>query len=151
MREGTWEYGVAARCALDDAVSLLSDIERLGELHPLVTRVVAVPAVDGALRSYDVTDRIRWGPLRLRITYRADVLAVSDSEIVTVARQRPSTRLRSTLRLEQDGDTVRVHVTVVLQAPSPLFPYAYRTGREAHLLLAERIRAVLERDLTTTA
>ena len=146
MREGTWHYEVVARCSVADAVSLLSEVERLGELHPLITRVDRVPAVDGALRSYAVTDRLRWGPLRFRITYHADVVSVSEHEVVTVARQRPRTSLRSTARVEPaaDGRSVRLDVTVVLRAPSPLFGYAFRTGRAAHLDLAERLRGVLE-------
>lgn len=144
MREGTWGYEVVARCALPEAVSLLSDIERQGELHPLITKVEPVMAVAGALRSYAITDRLRWGPLSFRITYHADVLAVSDDQVVTVARQRPRTSLRSTVRFRQEGDTVRIAVTVVMRAPTPLFGYAFRTGRAAHLELAQRIREVLE-------
>jgi hypothetical protein len=145
VREGSWEYEVVARCALPDAVSLLSDIERQGELHPLVVRVQPVDPAPGALRSYAITDRLRWGPLTFRITYHADVLSVSDDEVVTVARQRPATTLRSTVRFTDEGGAVRIHVTVVMRAPTPLFGYAYQTGRAAHLELAERIREVLER------
>jgi hypothetical protein len=39
---------------------------------------------------------------------------------------------------------VHVHVDVELTAPTPLFSYAYREGRKAHLELAGRIRDVLE-------
>lgn len=145
MREGSWSYEVVARCALADAVSLLSDIERQGELHPLITAVVPVDPAPGALRSYAITDRLQWGPLRFRITYHADVLAVSDEEVVTVARQRPRTSLRSTVRFAPEGEVVRICVTVVMRAPTPLFGYASRTGRAAHLELAGRIREVLER------
>ena len=146
MREGTWTYEVVARCALTDALSLLSDIDRLGELHPLITKVEALAPAPGALRSFAVTDRLAWGPFRFPITYLADILAVSESEIVTTARQRPRTVLRSTTRLSQDGDLVRIDVTVTMQAPTLLFSYAYRTGKAAHLELAGRIRTVLERE-----
>jgi hypothetical protein len=144
MREGTWEYEVVARCALADAVALLSDPERQGALHPLITKVVPEPPQAGALRSYAITDALRWGPMRFRITYHADVLEVSDSRVVTIARQRPRTTLRSTTRFTPDGETVRIGVTVRLQAPTPLFAYAFRTGRSAHLELADRLREVLE-------
>ena len=145
MREGTWEYGVTARCALADAVSLMSDVERMGEVHPLVTKVVAVPPRPLALKSYDVTDALRWGPLRFPITYQADVLSVSDLEVVTSARQRPRTTLWITSQFQVEGDRVHIAVTVRMRAPSLLFAYAFRTGRAAHLELAERLRVVLER------
>ena len=145
MREGTWEYSVSARCALADAVSLMSDVDRLGEIHPLVTKVVEVDAVPGALRSYAVTDKLQWGPFRFPITYRADVISVSDLEVVTAAAQRPRTSLWITSQFQVDGDTVHVAVHVRMRAPSLLFPYAYRTGKAAHLELADRITAFLER------
>ncbi|MDP9182346.1 MAG: SRPBCC family protein [Actinomycetota bacterium] len=145
MREGTWEYAVTARCALADAISLMSDVERLGEVHPLVTKVAPVPAAPLALRSYEVTDKLRWGPLRLPITYHADVMAVSELEVVTAARQRPRTSLWITSQFQVDGERVHIRVSVKMRAPTLLFLYAYRTGKAAHLELAERIREVLER------
>ena len=145
MREGTWEYSVTARCAVDEAISLMADVERLGEVHPLVTKVVPVPAAPLALRSYEVTDRLRWGPLRFPITYHTDVLSVSDLEVVTTARQRPRTSLWITSQFQVEGERVHIGVTVLMRAPALLFPYAYRTGKAAHLELAERIREVLER------
>ena len=145
MREGTWEYAVSARCALVDAVSLMADVERLGEVHPLVTRVVPLPRAAGALRSYAVTDRLRVGPLRFPITYRADVISVSELEVVTAAAQRPRTTLWLTSQFQVEGERVHIAVTVVMRAPRLLFPFAYRTGKAAHLQLAERIRETLER------
>jgi hypothetical protein len=145
VREGTWEYGVTARCALPEAISLMSDIERLGEIHPLVTKVVPVERAPLALRSYAVTDKLRWGPFRFPITYHADVVSVSDLEVVTAARQRPATTLWITSQFQVDGDLVHIAVSVVMRAPTLLFPYAHRTGKAAHLALAGRIREVLER------
>jgi hypothetical protein len=145
VREGTWEYAVTARCRLADAVSLIADVERLGDVHPLVTSVRPLPRAAGALRSYAVTDKLRWGPVRFPITYRADVIAVSDLEVVTAAVQRPRTTLWITSQFQVEGERVHIAVTVVMRAPSLLFRYAYRTGKAAHLELAERIREVLER------
>jgi hypothetical protein len=136
---------VTARCALADAISLMADVERLGEVHPLVTKVVPIPAAPLVLRSYEVTDRLRWGPLRFPITYQADVVSVSDIEVVTAARQRPRTSLWITSQFQVQGERVHIGVTVLMRAPTLLFPYAYRTGKAAHLELAERIRDVLER------
>jgi hypothetical protein len=145
VREGTWDYAVTARCALADAVSLMSDVDRLGEIHPLITKVVEVDAAPGAMRSYAVTDKLQWGPVRFPITYRADIISVSDDEVVTAAAQKPSTTLRITSRFRVDGELVHIDVSVRMRAPSLLFGYAYRTGKAAHLELAQRIQAVLER------
>jgi hypothetical protein len=136
---------VTARCRLADAVSLMADIERLGEVHPLVTKVVTLSPAAGALRSYAVTDKLRLGPVRFPVTYRADVISVSDLEVVTAAQQRPRTTLWITSQFQVEGEQVFIAVTVVLRAPRMLFPYAYRIGKSAHLQLAQRIREVLER------
>ena len=126
-------------------MSLLSDITRQGELHPLITKVEERPPVAGALRSYAITDRLTLGPIPFRITYFADTIAISDAEVVTVARQRPRTTLRNRTTVTPTAEGVHVHVEVELRAPTLLFRYALREGRAAHLELAERIRDVLER------
>ena len=124
-------------------MALLSDIARQGELHPLIVEVRELPPVKGALRSYAITDRLALGPVRFRITYHADTLSITDSEVVTVARQRPRTTLRNTTRVTPTPTGSHVHVDVTLTAPTLLFPYAFRQGRQAHLELAERLRDVL--------
>ncbi len=146
MRTGGWDYEIVARCRLQDAHALLSDLTRQGELHPLIIDVRPQPAPPGVLQRWAITDRLRFGPLSVRITYVADVLTVTDHLLETVARQRPRTTVRNTTRLADLGDgTVRLSVDVVLTAPAPLFGLAQRQGRLAHLELAARIREVLER------
>ena len=147
MRSGSFTYALQARCSLTMARDLLSDIGRQGELHPLIIEVRELAPVAGALRSYAITDRLVFGPLRFRITYHADQVSVSDHEIITVARQRPRTTVRNTVRLTEKDGVVDVAVTIDLTAPSLLFPIALRTGRTAHLELAQRITALLESDL----
>jgi hypothetical protein len=144
MRTGTWDYALDVATTPERAHALLSDVTRQGELHPLITRVVELPPVDGALRSYAVTDALKVGPIPFRITYFADTLSISSTEIVTVARQRPRTTVRNRTTLTPTGAGVRIEVVVELTAPSALYSYAYRAGRAAHLELAGRIKAVLE-------
>jgi hypothetical protein len=143
VRSGSWTYEVAATCPPEQAMELLSDISRQGELHPLIVEVKELPAAEGALRSYAVTDKLMLGPLPFRITYVADTLSVTEDEIVTVARQRPRTTLRNRTTVRPAGTGTHVHVEVELTAPRLLFGYAFREGRKAHLALAERLRQVL--------
>ena len=70
---------------------------------------------------------------------------MSDLEVVTAAAQKPSTTLWVTSQFQVEGDVVHISVSVRMRAPSLLFPYAYRTGKAAHLELAQRIKDVLER------
>ena len=84
------------------------------------------------------------GPLRFPVTYQADVLLAGDDEIVTVARQQPGTTVRNHTRLRVEGDLLRIDVEITLTAPAPLFGYAFRQARAAHLGLASRLGAVLD-------
>jgi hypothetical protein len=144
-REGAFDYTVRARCAAADAVALLSDFTRHCELHPLIVSVREETAAPGALRSFAITDRLRWGPLTVPITYHADVLVADPDEVVTVARQSPRTTVRNHTRLRTGPDgTVVIDVRITLTAPSPLFRYAFRQARAAHAELAERLRVALE-------
>ncbi|WP_229405172.1 SRPBCC family protein [Micromonospora sp. NBRC 110038] len=145
-RRDSFQYSVQARCSRAEAVALLSDPARQTELHPLITRVRRLSPRPGALASYAITDELAAGPVRFGVTYQADVLVVTDDEIVTVARQRPATTVRNHTRLRDEPDgLVRVDVEITLVAPTPLFAYAFRQARSAHLGLARRLGEVLGR------
>ncbi|MGN9765382.1 SRPBCC family protein [Micromonospora sp. SD12] len=145
LRRSSFSYTVQARCSMARAAALLVDPRRQEGLHPLIVRVRRVPPRPGARASYDITDRLAAGPLRLPITYRADVLVDEPDEIVTVARQWPATTVRNHTRLRAEPDgVVRVDVDITLAAPAPLFGYAFRQARAAHLGLAARLAAVLD-------
>ncbi|MGC4874889.1 SRPBCC family protein [Micromonospora sp. DT43] len=144
LSSDTFSYTVQARCSLAEAAALLSDLTRQGELHPLIVRVRRVPPRPGARASYTINDRLAAGPLRFRTTYQADVLICEPDEIVTVARQWPATTVRNHTRLRAEPDgLVRIDVDITLRAPTPLFRYAFRQARAAHLALAARLGAAL--------
>ncbi|SCL38204.1 hypothetical protein GA0070624_6133 [Micromonospora rhizosphaerae] len=146
LSRDTFSYTVQARCSRADALALLGDLTRQGELHPLVVAVRRVPPRPGALASYAITDRLAVGPLRFPVTYQADVLIATEDEVVTVARQWPATTVRNHTRFKDEpAGVVRIDVEITLSAPAPLFGYAFRQARAAHLGLATRLGAALER------
>ncbi|MEO3929381.1 SRPBCC family protein [Micromonosporaceae bacterium B7E4] len=143
-RTGSFRYRVHARCEPADVLRLLGDVRWQGELHPLIVRVRPRPAGPGVLRSDLVTDRLRWGPFRFQVSYRADLLRLAADELEMVARQWPRTTLRNRTRLTREADgLVRIDVEITLSAPAPLFRYAFRQARAAHLDLATRLPAAL--------
>ncbi|MFG1952658.1 SRPBCC family protein [Micromonospora sp. NPDC048830] len=146
LRRDSFQYSVQARCPRAEAVALLGDLSRQGELHPLITRVRRLPPRPGARASYAITDRLAAGPLRFSTTYQADVLVVTENEVVMAARQWPATTVRNHTRLRDEPDgVVRIDVEITLSAPAPLFGYAFRQARSAHLGLARRLAEVLDR------
>jgi len=145
MRCGSFHYDIQARCQLEEAVALMSDVPRLAAVHPLAVEVRELEPSPDALRSTAITSRLALGPLRFRITYQADVLSVTNDEVVTVARQRPATTLRNHTRLRQDGDgMVHIRVEITFESPYLLFPYGFRQAQYAHRGLARGIKTVLE-------
>ncbi|MGS2615923.1 SRPBCC family protein [Micromonospora sp. LZ34] len=145
LRQDSFSYTVQARCPVAEAAALLADPTRQAELHPLIVRVRRLRTRPGARASYAITDRLAAGPLRFPVTYRADVLVDTTDEIVTVARQWPATTVRNRTRLRAEPDGVRIDVEITLTAPAPLFRYAFGQARSAHLGLAARLGAVLDR------
>jgi hypothetical protein len=145
MRRGEYRYSIDVACPADRAAALFADIPRLVSAHPLVIGIRELPATDGALHSYAVTDRIALGPLRFRITYRADVLEAGEREVATRARQSPSTTLLTRTQVTEAGDGVtHIEATVTVTTLRPLFPYTLRTARAAHLRMAEGAKKLLE-------
>jgi hypothetical protein len=142
-RNGAFRYQVRARAEAADAVALLCDYTRHTALHPLIVRVAEVPAPDGVLRRYRITDRLTAGPLRFPITYTADVLRADETRVVTVAHQQPATTVRNDTALTVvDGELI-ADVEITLTAPTLLFGYALRQATAAHAVLADRLRAAL--------
>lgn len=138
-RSGTFSYTIEAPCDAATAVALLGDPRRSGELHPLIQSVDVVDTQPGALASYRITDLLPLGPFHFRIVYEADVLTATETDVVTVARQRPATTVRNETRVTSTPNGVDIAVAITLTAPTLLFDYAFRTARAAHLELGERI------------
>lgn len=145
MRQGEYRYSIDVTCRADHAVALFADIPRLVSVHPLVIGTRELPTAPDALHSYAVTDRLALGPLRFRITCRADVLEADDRHVSTRARQRPSTTLLSRTQVTDAGDGVtHIDVTVTVATFSLLFPDTLRTAQAAHLRMAEGAKKLLE-------
>ena len=143
MRSGSFDYEIVAPATVAQAMALLGDMARLPELHPLIVAVQTVAAVPGALESYRITDRLRWGPIVFPITYEADVLTRTEDRVVTVARQRPATTVENRTRVSPEGDGVRIVVSMTLSAPTLLFGYAFGQAQTAHHELGRRIARAL--------
>ncbi|GIF68376.1 hypothetical protein Ais01nite_64110 [Asanoa ishikariensis] len=156
-KTGSFTYDLRARCTVADATALLSDFSRHTELHPFIVKVTEVSPVDGAVRSFVINDRFPLGPFHFTTTYTADVMAINRigppdapqervTEIVTVARQRPGTKLDNWTKIYPVSDGgCRIDVRITLTAPTLLFGYAFTQAQKAHHALAERLAVVLDK------
>lgn len=142
---GNFHYDIRAHCAMEDAVALMADVPRLTSRHPLAVATAELPPGEGVLRSTAVTSRLKLGPLRWHITYRADVLKVSEDEVVTVAHQSPRTTLVNTARFTaEEGGITHISVDISYESPRILFAYGFGKAQYAHRGLAQGIKEMLE-------
>ncbi len=145
MRRGTFHYDIRARCRIEDAVALVADVPRLTTRHPLAVRVEALTPGEGVLRSTMVTSRLKLGPFRWHIHYRADVLVITADEVVTTAIQPPKTTLVNRARFTQESDGItHIGVDISYESPAPLFSYGFGKAKFAHSGLAQGIKEMLE-------
>jgi hypothetical protein len=143
-RTGTFRYRVDAGTDRARAVRVFSELSEHAALHPLIVEVREVqPAPKGCVRRFLISDRIPLGPLRLPITYVADVISVADDRIVTVARQKPATTLRNVTSLSEVDGSIRADVEITMTAPTLLFRFAIRQAEQAHNELAVRLSQLL--------
>jgi hypothetical protein len=143
MKQDSFSYEITARCERERAIRLLSEFSQHSELHPLIVKVEQAEPPQGVLRRYFITDRLKWGLFSFNIRYRADILRVSDDEILTEAFQSPKTTVTNHTTLTQQGETLHIRVNFTMQAPDLLFDYAFRQARAAHLEMAGRIEKAL--------
>ncbi|SES42957.1 SRPBCC family protein [Lentzea albida] len=147
MRTGTFEYTITGPGTVASAVDLMADVPRLVTMHPLAVRAEAVPPPSPeVLRSTAVTSRLKFGPVGMHITYRADLVVRGEDEVLTVAHQQPRTTLTSHVRVSEVGDDrVRIKVGVTFECPALLFSYAFGKARFAHEHMASEITKYLNR------
>jgi hypothetical protein len=143
MKQDSFSYEITARCEQERAIRLLSEFSQHSELHPLIVKVEQVEPPQGVLRRYFITDRLKWGPFSFNIRYRADILRVSENEILTEAFQSPKTTVTNHTTLTKQGEMLHIRVKITMQAPDLLFGYAFNQARTAHLEMAGRIEKAL--------
>jgi hypothetical protein len=144
---------VAPAEALRAALATLAAHDRL---HPLIVSVEALPdgvAPDGSpLRRYRIVDRVRMGPLTLRVVYRADVAVDASGAVVSDAYQSPGVHLHVVSRvtpvapMTQEGGQTRVDETVTVDAPRLLLGYVRAQAEQAHRALFANLKHWLESD-----
>jgi hypothetical protein len=74
----------------------------------------------------------------------ANVLSVTEDEVVTVALQRPNTTLVNRSRFIGGPEGTHIGVGITFSSPTLLFPYAFRNAQFAHRGLAIGIKDRLE-------
>ncbi|MBA2952561.1 SRPBCC family protein [Nocardioides sp. MAH-18] len=131
------ERTVAAEVpAPPDAVrDLYVDLDSLQVVHPLIVSVTELSRTDvpgGYRQSYRVVDRMRWGPITFRITYRAQWDVHDHGDVEFEAVQSPGVRLRGTVTFAPTATGTQVSERLHIAAPRLLAGYTAREAVKAH-------------------
>ncbi|WP_375482063.1 SRPBCC family protein [uncultured Mycobacterium sp.] len=119
------------------------DLHNMKLVHPLVVSVRPTSrrqTGDGYIESYRVRDRVRLGPLVIRISYRARLHVPAQGDVITDARQFPGVRLRGAVTFEPSQSGTRIIERIHITAPRPLATVTTRQAANAHIAMLAGIR-----------
>jgi hypothetical protein len=139
--ERTFTDTVAA--APEQVRAFYVDLHNMKLVHPLVVSVRSISRRDtgnGYIESYRVTDRIRLGPLVLRVRYRVRLHVPAQGDVITEARQFPGVRLRGAVTFEPIDAGTRIVERIHITAPRPLAAVTIRQAVNAHIAMLAGIR-----------
>jgi hypothetical protein len=123
------------------------DLDNMKLVHPLVVsvrRTASRQADDGYVQRYRVTDRIRLGPIVIRISYRAWLHVPAHGDVITEARQFPGVRLRGAVTFEPIQGGTRIVERIRIVAPRPLAAVTIRQAASAHIAMLAGMRRRFE-------
>lgn len=143
MKQGTFEHEIYIEAKPKDIITFLVEHTNHPRFHPLIIAVTEVPAPQGILRRFMITDQLAWGPFHFKINYRADVLKATDSEMITEAYQSPNTYVTNHSTFTVQGTGTLMHEAITLKSPNLLFKYAFAQAKSSHGELVERLKTVI--------
>lgn len=153
MAHTSFEQSMTVAAPVERVRAALATLTAHDRLHPLIVSVQALPggvAADGsALSRYRIVDRVRMGPLTLRVTYRAEIAVDATGAVVSDAYQSPSVHLHVVARLTalpatDDAPQTRVDETVTVEAPRLLLGYVRAQAQRSHQELYANLKRWLE-------
>lgn len=144
MKQGTFQKEIHIQSDAATVISLLADYGQHHKIHPLIVKVERAKDEPAGIRRYFITDNLQWGPLKFRVKYQADIIAVTEDTVHTEAYQAPQTYVTNLTKVTPDGNGVRLHETITVRAPNILFGYAFKQAQVAHTEMLQRIKTFVE-------
>lgn len=148
MSRATFDLSVFVAAEPAVVGDFLGTLDEYPRIHPLITRVQRLPrtvsSADPQPDHYRIHDRMRVGPVTVSFSYRVEMAVTAAGEIVSDAYQFPCIHLHNVTTCTPEKDGTLVHEHVDITAPRPLLPTVHRKGSQAHRIMFERLKAVLE-------
>jgi hypothetical protein len=144
MKQGTFEKEIFIQSDTATVVNVISDYSNHHKVHPLIVKVERAKEEPAGVRRYFITDSLQWGPFKFKITYRADILSVTEDTVHTEAYQSPGTTVTNVTKVTPRDNGVLLHETITMKAPDMLFGYAFQQANTAHEEMLKRIKTFVE-------
>ncbi len=119
------------------------NLDNLKLVHPLIISVRTVSRRDtagGYVQDYRIADRIPWGRLPIRTSYRARLTVLDTGDVITSARQFPGVRLDGTVSFDAVDGGTRLVERLRITTPAPLVALTTRQAVKAHVAMLAAIR-----------
>jgi hypothetical protein len=148
MARAAFEQSISIAAPPTQVRAMLSDFSHHTQLHPMIVAVIQTGTDatrgDEPIRHYQITDRMRLGPLTFRFTYRARIVEQADGTLVSDAYQKPRVHLRNVTCCLLAGSGTRVEERITIEAPRPLIRLVLRQAQAAHQGMLAQLKATLE-------
>lgn len=145
MKQGSFEKEIFIQTDIKTVVDLIADYSQHHKIHPLIEKVERAKDEPAGVRRYFITDNLKWGPLKFKIKYQADIISVTENTVHTEAYQSPNTSVTNFTKITPAQNGVILHETITMKAPNLLFGYAFQQAQTAHEEMLKRIKSFIER------
>ncbi len=146
MKQGTFEKEIFIQSDAMTVINVIADYSNHHKIHPLIIKVERAKDEPADIRRYFITDSLQWGPIKFKIKYQADIIAVTDDTVHTEAFQSPGTTVTNVTKIMPKDNGVLLHETITMQAPDLLFGYAFQQAETAHTEMLKRIKTFIEKN-----
>ena len=144
MKQGNFTKEIFIKSDAATVINLIADYSQHHKIHPLIVKVERAADAPEGVRRYYITDSLPWGPFKLKIKYRADIVSVTDDTCHTEAYQAPGTYVTNITKITPQAEGVLLHETITMRAPNLLFDYAFKQAELAHGEMLRRIKTFVE-------
>jgi hypothetical protein len=127
-----------------DVRAFYTDLDNLKAIHPLVVWVRSAQqrvTAGGYAQTYRICDRIRLGPVRIRIRYTTHLTVPRAGDVFADSRQFPGVRLHTVVSFAQTPLGTLLTERMSIEAPRPLASATVRQAVAAHQEMLRGIHA----------
>lgn len=128
------EFDFVVKRDIQTVFEYLTQPEKFVSVHPLIYKMT-----DLGGGNYKVFEKIRFGPLPYKFTYKANISTGQNDEITMKAVVAGMTKITMHFNLTASDDGTEITETVSIRSPLPIKRYMHNLLKEQHTKLFKNI------------